>query len=607
MFGMDTSSPGIASITVTVTTTPDPRAMTRLVQAMMGPTSETPSPGRPRVSAPHTERPGWTMPPDQGMPPTSAVAVPRCVIYGRVSTAGQVEGTSLTGQLDACREVATRHGWEVVAECVDAGESGANADRPALAEVMDSVDSGDVDVLIVYRLDRLARSTLHLLTLVQQLEAAQVRLVSTSESIDTRTPTGRMTMTVLGSVAELERETIRTRTREGVARRVAQGGWVSSTPPFGFRAVPDTRAGMRGVVLQIDPAQATAIREMYRLLVAERVPLTAAAAALNAAGHRTATGQPWTRATLSTWARGPRPTTTAAGRWCWGATEVTVPAILSPDQVREWAAWQADTSVTQTSHGQYLLSGHLLTPCGRRYHGRTATGQAPVYSCRHHLSTKAGSPEHCACTNIAVSAADAAVWGEVVHILTDPGALAAVAAEVAGVGVGPGDTEGARAAEASRSVAELQERVAVEYQGARDAGFDAATARLMVRGVQAELQAAQAEMARLARARAAAQRQHVGADSLSHTLSRVEGRITELDLAGKRDVLRALEVRAQVTGYAPCSVCGGSGYLACPPGAARGFPPACGHCHQLRRLPVLQVSIMAPEALHAVEGIQLTA
>ncbi len=330
------------------------------------------------------------MPPDQGMPPTSAVAVPRCVIYGRVSTAGQVEGTSLAGQLEACREAATRHGWAVVAEHVDAGESGANADRPALAEVMDLVESGAVEALIVYRLDRLARSTLHLLTLVQQLKAADVRLISTSEAIDTRTPTGRMTMTVLGSVAELERETIRTRTREGVARRVAQGGWVSSTPPYGHRAVPDTRSGMRGVVLQIDPVQAATIREIYRLLVVERMPLTAAAAALNDAGHRTATGRPWTRATLSTWARGSRPTTSAAGKWRWGDTEVAIPAILTPDQVWEWQAWQADTSVAQSSHGAYLLSGYLLTPCGRRYHGRTATGQAPVYSCRHHLATKAG-------------------------------------------------------------------------------------------------------------------------------------------------------------------------------------------------------------------------
>jgi len=412
---------------------------------------------------------------------------------------------------------------------------------------------------------------------------------------------------VLGSVAELERETIRTRTREGVARRVNQGGFTSSTPPFGYRAVPDTRPGMRGVVLQIDPVQAVTIREMHRLVVAERVPLTAAADQLNDAGHRTATGRAWTRATLSTWARGAQPTTSAAGKWRRGDTEVGIPAILTPGQARDWAAWQADTSVAQTSHGAYLLGGHLFTPCGRRYHGRTATGQAPTYSCRHYLATKAGSPEHCDCTNISVSAADAAVWGEVAHTLTDPTALAALATEVAGVSAGPGDTVGARAAEASRAVAELQEQVAAEYQDARDAGFDAATARLMVRGVQAELQTAQAEMNRLARARAAAQRRHVGADLLSHTVAQVQGRIAELDLAGRRAVLAALDVRAQVAGYELCSECGGSGYRACPPGAARGFPPACGHCRKLRRLPVLQVSITAPEALIAVEGIALTA
>jgi site-specific DNA recombinase len=99
-----------------------------------------------------------------------------------------------------------------------------------------------------------------------------VRVLSASEGIDTRTPAGRMMLQLLGVFAEFERERLRERSQDGHHRRALEGGFVGTTPPFGYRAVPDP-AGATGFVLAIDPTQAACIRAMYRLLVYDRVPL----------------------------------------------------------------------------------------------------------------------------------------------------------------------------------------------------------------------------------------------------------------------------------------------------------------------------------------------
>ena len=524
--------------------------------------------------------------------------VGRAAIYVRVSTGAQVDGTSIDGQLSQCRAEADRRGWIVAGEYVDAGVSGAKDSRPALDELLAAASSGELDVVLIAKLDRLGRSLLHLLTLMQQFDALGVRVVSASDNIDTRTPAGRMMVQLLGVFAEFERERIRERSREGARVRVEDGGFVSSTPPFGYRAHPDPR-GKRGVVLNIDPAQAACIREMHRLLVSERMPVSMAARKLNGAGHRSASGAEWTPETLARWARGDSPST-AAGTWRWNDLAVDIPAILTRVQATEWATWKAETTTaTQIDHGAYLLGGIVMTPCGRRYHGRTAGNQAPVYACRHRLTTKAGDPRRCDCVSIRVEALDSAVWSEVAAALTNQTALEALAHEAAAVGqpdIG-GDTLGGRIADAARAVADLQQRIADEYQAARDDGFDAAMARLMVQPLHRELKATQAEQSRLGKARVALMRVAGNAALLRETLKRVRGTIEDLDVRGKQDVLSALAVEVRVAGYEPCAACGGSGYQPIPPDSGRRWPPACDHCQRMRVLPVVEVRLTAPEAL----------
>lgn len=514
----------------------------------------------------------------------------RAGIYTRVSTKSQAENTSLTTQRDDCRESAERHGWAIAGEYTDAGVSGATRARPGLDRLLADVDAGLIDVIVVGKLDRLGRSFIHLAQIVEHCTKVGVRVVFVSEGVDSGTDVGRLVANVMSSIAEFERTRIRERTEAGLTSRVHEGGFVGSTPPYGYRVVPDVARG-RGVVLAIEPVAARCIREMFELLVVERAPMRLAVERLNEGGHLSASGRPWTVETLSRWARGSAPLT-AAGVWTWSGSPVEIPAILTPSESVEWRAWLSETTVAQTHRGAYLLSGLVRTPCGRNYHGRTAGTQAPTYSCRQHLIK---SEQQCGCLNISAEALDSAVWDEVVGLLTDPAALLALAAEQSGI-TGDGTDILLEIGAATEVVTALQNRIAADYQSALDDGFDAATARLMMRGLQDELKSATAEVSRLGRLRAKASRSRAGS-GVSGAVGHLRDRIADLDLDGKRAVMTALGVEVTVSGYEPCPACAGSGYGSMPAGSGRRWPPSCGHCRRMRMLPVVEVAITAPEAL----------
>ena len=143
----------------------------------------------------------------------------RAALYARVSTDEQSTGM----QLDDLRRLAEQRGWKIAGEYIDQGISGAKASRPDLARLMADARAGKLDVVAVWRFDRFARSTQHLLTALEEFRAVGVDFVSVRESIDTSTPMGRMVFTMVAAVAELERELIRERVIAGIRRAQAQG------------------------------------------------------------------------------------------------------------------------------------------------------------------------------------------------------------------------------------------------------------------------------------------------------------------------------------------------------------------------------------------------
>jgi len=142
----------------------------------------------------------------------------RVALYARVSTSDQTP----ENQLMALRAYAAARDWNVV-EFTDVGISGARERRPALDAMLAAARARKVDVVACVRLDRLARSTHHLLTMARELEALGVDLVATEQAVDTTTPAGRLLFTVLGAIAEFERGLIRERVLSGVRRAKAAG------------------------------------------------------------------------------------------------------------------------------------------------------------------------------------------------------------------------------------------------------------------------------------------------------------------------------------------------------------------------------------------------
>lgn len=147
-----------------------------------------------------------------------ARAVSRVAIYARVSTTDQ----QTENQLTPLRSFTAARGWTVT-EFVDHGVSGAKDRRPGLDAMIAAVRARRVDIVAVTKLDRLARSTRHLVTLAADLEALGVDLVVIEQAIDTTTPAGRLLFHVLAAIAEFERDLIRDRVLAGIRRARAKG------------------------------------------------------------------------------------------------------------------------------------------------------------------------------------------------------------------------------------------------------------------------------------------------------------------------------------------------------------------------------------------------
>ena len=145
-----------------------------------------------------------------------------CAVYMRVSTKG-LHGQTTDTQALALLDYAQRRGFEIFQEYKDEGVSGSKDSRPALDRLIKDARARKFDVVIVARFDRFARSVSHLLRALEEFSHLGVDFVSLSESIDTSTPMGKMIFTVLGAVAELERNLIKERVHMGISRARKEG------------------------------------------------------------------------------------------------------------------------------------------------------------------------------------------------------------------------------------------------------------------------------------------------------------------------------------------------------------------------------------------------
>src|ERR1700732_2000363 len=143
----------------------------------------------------------------------------RIGIYARVSTKDQ----SCELQIRDLRAYCMARGFELVREYVDTGQSGAKDSRPELNKLMDDARKRKFDAIVVWRFDRFARSTKHLLTALEEFRALGIQFISYQENVDTCTPLGQALFTIVSAVAQLERELIRERVSAGIRNARANG------------------------------------------------------------------------------------------------------------------------------------------------------------------------------------------------------------------------------------------------------------------------------------------------------------------------------------------------------------------------------------------------
>jgi len=193
--------------------------------------------------------------------PTSAAKKLRCAVYTRKSTEEGLdrEFNTLDAQRDACMAyVASQRaeGWLLVPDHYDdGGFSGATLERPALRRLLADIERGLVDVIVVYKIDRLSRSLMDFSKLVEVMEAHGVTFVSVTQSFNTTTSMGRLTLNILLSFAQFEREVIGERIRDKFAASRARGMWMGGKVPLGYD-VCDRK-------LVVNEAEATVVRRVF--------------------------------------------------------------------------------------------------------------------------------------------------------------------------------------------------------------------------------------------------------------------------------------------------------------------------------------------------------
>lgn len=187
----------------------------------------------------------------------------RCAIYTRKSSEEGLEQdfNSLDAQREACEAyiASQRHeGWELVPDHFDdGGISGGHMDRPALQRLMEAIDQKQVDQIVVYKIDRLTRSLADFAKLVDRLDNAQASFVSVTQSFNTSTSMGRLTLNVLLSFAQFEREVTAERIRDKIAASKRKGLWMGGNVPLGYD--PDGRT------LKINEVEAVTVKRIYAL------------------------------------------------------------------------------------------------------------------------------------------------------------------------------------------------------------------------------------------------------------------------------------------------------------------------------------------------------
>jgi site-specific DNA recombinase len=216
----------------------------------------------------------------------------RFIGYVRVSTEEQARsGLSIQAQRERLQAWASAFGHVLVGIEHDEGASAKNMKRPGVQRVVQMIDRRQVDGVVVAKLDRLTRSTRDLADIVERCERRRVALASVSEALDTSTACGRLVVSMIGVVAQWEREQAAERTEEALAVKRRQGRRYCGRSPFGYRFDDD--------MLVEDAAEQALLDDVESILSGGRVSLRTIGRMLAERGLRNRSGRPFTASSVA--------------------------------------------------------------------------------------------------------------------------------------------------------------------------------------------------------------------------------------------------------------------------------------------------------------------
>ena len=319
--------------------------------------------------------------------------IKKCYIYTRVSTAMQVEGFSLDAQRERILKEAKHRDMKVVGEFSDEGKSGKNTeDRPEFMQMMKNIVNriDDVDYVLVFKLSRFGRNTADILNNVQIMQDYGVNLLCVEDGIDSAGASGKLMISVMSAVAEIERENILIQTMEGRRQKAREGRWNGGFAPYGYELVDGE--------LKVVEDEAEAIRVIYQKFGMEGYGMARIAKWMNANGYKKKPRQNGTTELFSTaFVKGVLDNPVYAGKIAYGRRknekmegtrnkyhivkqqeydifEGKHEAIVSEELWAIVAKRRSDTGIKQekiySKEHEHLLSGILKCPiCGSSMYG----------------------------------------------------------------------------------------------------------------------------------------------------------------------------------------------------------------------------------------------
>jgi site-specific DNA recombinase len=316
----------------------------------------------------------------------------RAAIWIRVSTEDQAKGESPATHLKRAEMYCELKGWQVVETYDLSGVSGKTVlDYPEARRMLADVERGHIKALIFSRLARLARNTRELLEISDLFKSHGAALVSLGESIDTSSPAGMLLYTVLGALAEWERNEISARVSAAVPIRAAQGKPTGGVGPWGYR--------WNNKTLEVDPEAAEKVRVIFALCLEEEGNKSRTVKRLNAMGLRSREGAVWTVTNLTRLIdnhvytgrrRANYARSTGDGKhwvekpesdWVYHAVE----PIIEPglwDKLQAFRKQRRRSEMAPPKESKYIFGGLLQCVCGKKLYVSHATAKDIIYRCR---------------------------------------------------------------------------------------------------------------------------------------------------------------------------------------------------------------------------------